>query len=159
VNGVDAGTLVKVLGAPAGAVLTVLYLRRWHRRRRREVRELVAEGHADWAAACRVIKGAELLADAVPTARADQASGTLLATGERLEWRPDTWSLDAGWTPGSRSLAGARLLSSSWRRDIVGLKARMVHLEVPGGEVMLGITSESGHPPPQLGTEPTRRPD
>jgi hypothetical protein len=151
---VDAGTLSKILAAPAGGLLTFLYLRRWHRRRQHEVRQLVAEGQADWAAACRVILGAELLADAVPTPRADQASGTLLATGGRLEWRPDTWSLDAGWTPGSRSLADTRLLSSSWRRDIVGLKARMVHLKVPGGEVMLGITTEAGHPPPQLGRVP-----
>ena len=52
--------------------------------------------------------------------------------------------------PGSRSLADVRLLSSSWRRDITGLKARLVHLEVTGGEVMLGITTEAGQPPSQL---------
>lgn len=149
-DGLDAGTLAKVLAAPAGALLTLLYLRRWHRRRRREVQQVVADGLADWAAACRIFGGDELLADATPTPRLDQASGTLRVAGGRLEWRPDAWSLDAGWTPGSHPLADVRLLGSSWRRDIVGLRARVPHLEVPGGKVFVAITTEAGHPPPQL---------
>jgi hypothetical protein len=150
VDGVDSGTLAKILAAPAGALLTLLLLRRWHRRRRREIGRLVSAGQADWAAACRVVDGAELLADALPTPRLAQASGTLLTTGGRLEWHPDSWSLDAGWTPGSHPLADVRLLGSSWRRDIVGLRVRLLHLEVPGGRVTIGISTEAGHPPPQL---------
>jgi hypothetical protein len=150
VDGRGAGTLVKVLAAPAGIILTFLYLRRWNRRRQREVQRLVSGGQADWAAACRVTHGAELLADDPPTSRADHASGTLLATGGQLEWRPDSWSLDAGWTPGTRPLADVRLLSSSWRRDIIGVQLRLLHVEVPGGKVIVAVSTEAGHPSPQV---------
>jgi hypothetical protein len=150
VDGLDAGTLIKILAAPAGILLTFLYLRRWNRRRHHEVQQLVSEGQADWAAVCRVTHGAELLADTPPTPRADHASGTLLTTREHLEWHPDTWSLDAGWTPGTRPLTDVRLLSSSWRRDIIGVQLRVLHIEVPGGKVIIAVSAEAGHPPTQV---------
>jgi hypothetical protein len=150
VDGVDAGTVTRILAIPTGIVLTLLYLRRWHRRRLREVRLLVSEGQAGWAAACRITHGAGLLADDPPAPRAEQASGTLFTARGRLEWRPDGWSLDAGWLPGSRPLGDVELLSTSWRRDIVGLRTRILQLEVQAGKVVVAVTAEAGTPPPQL---------
>ena len=135
-------------GGVAGGVATLVYIRRYARNRGRDVRALVASGAADWAANCRITSGAELLADSeVTAARHRHPAGFLVATDGRLEWRPDGWSVDVGWRPGSRSLADVRLVRTARRRDVSGLRIRAIELAVPGGVVRAFVAVEAGVSP------------
>jgi hypothetical protein len=93
------------------------------------------------------MKGAELLADAAVTAGSRQASGTLLTTADRLEWRPDPWSIRAGWKPGNRQITDLRLLHIAHRRDFIAGRVRVLHLAASGGEIVAVLTSEAGRAP------------
>jgi hypothetical protein len=128
--------------------LAYLYLWRWLRLRRQEVRKLVADGEADWAASCRVLRGAALLAGGAVTPTRPQATGKLLATGDRLEWRPDSWSLHDGWLPGTHRIADLRVVYIARRRDLVAGELRVLHLAAPGGEIVAALTAEAGQAPP-----------
>jgi hypothetical protein len=154
---VAADVVLKVAAGCLGGVLTLLYLRRYLAGRRRAVEALVASGAAEWAANCRVDPGADLLADAEVTADPRRyPAGLLVVHGGRLEWRPDAWSVAAGWRPGSRPLADVRLVHEVRRRSLVGARTRTLRLTVPGGEVVAVVAAEAGTPPPQLAGDPPR---
>lgn len=129
-----------------GAVATAVGLRVAASRRRRILPALVAHDQADWASMCRVSKGGHFL-DQGRLRRGMGPRAVLVSRHGTLEWRPDSYEEHHGDQPFLWQAEDVRCRAERQRRDITGIRYTELVLDVPQGELTLGLFNEVGDRP------------